>query len=316
MIKSIRSTAFAAYNTCPYKYKLSKEIRYGNENFDVGTAVHDTLQIVPQYLLEGKDWQPVLIEKIGKMEKCSHSMIEKCLKTIEPGVRSIEQALLEGFTIKTEVELQRQLPCGIVITGKTDRIDSTAKLFRIIDYKTGSYVPTQQDMLGDLQLLIYSFLTQEMVSLNQKIEIGLFSLGRDVMQVVGIPINIEMVIEDVLDKRAILMARDEETGDFRPNPSTLCEYCECKYKCKFWEKYQHDYSVPADVYEKIHLLEMLLSYSKGLEGVVSQLKNEIVSYMVADNIESLEINGKERYFTQRIAYKENNVSVSKPYIKV
>lgn len=309
----IRSTTFASWNLCPQKAKLQQEYRYGNKNFSVGNAVHATLCVAPQCINEGRDWVPFFKEQIAKMDSCTPDMVEKALSTVKVGIKSIEQALCEGFEIRTEVEFEKELPSGIVITGHVDRIDTNKKLFRVIDYKIGSFVPTKQDMFGDMQLLVYSFLVQDEATLNQNIEIGLFSLGRDFMQTVEIPIDIEMIIEELLDERAKLMVADTE---YAANPSSMCAYCDFKNKCAFWEQWAIDTGNNISFEEKVEKLETLSKMKTAISGVMDQLKDEVVAHMIENRIEEVSINGKSKGFIQTARNNNGKISVSKPYIKV
>jgi len=315
---SIRSTMFATYNLCPYKYKLSKEIKADNIYIDIGTSTHKILELAPEIISSGGNFDELINNEIGQWKNCSPEMIDRFIKTVNVGIKNIEKTLSDGFEIKTETQLERKLPSGILITGKVDRIDTSNTIFRIVDYKTGSFVPTQQDMLGNFQLLVYLFLGQQLATMNQKIHIALFSLSRDFMQVVEIPFEIESIIEEVLDCRANKMLEDEKNDTFVATPSSACRYCEYQYRCGFWSSYKNEYQIPEDINEKIRLLESIMSYRKGLDGVFQQLKQEIEDYMVANEIESLEVAGKERHLIFNVKRNESGepISISRPYIRV
>ena len=311
----ISATAFANYNKCPAKYKFSKDEPLDNINFDVGTLVHKILSEAPALIIEEKEEKirERLIEEMAAPAQCNAAIISKCMELVKNGVDNIKQALHDGYVSEVEVPMRRTLPSGIEVSGIADRIDQTKKSFRIIDYKSGFAVPTKTDMLGDLQLLTYSYLSQEMATANQTVEICLFSLGRNVVQSIELPVEVEMVIEDILDIRAQQMAADTI---YKPQPSSFCKFCDYCMKCRFWEEYKTKLEIPADINEAVTQLESVVSYQDGLDGIVSQLKEHIVEYMVANEIDSIDIGGKDKRIIQTCRVTDGKASMSKPYIRV
>jgi CRISPR/Cas system-associated exonuclease Cas4 (RecB family) len=315
-MEAIRSTLFAAYNSCPAKAKYMQEQRIENNMFDFGTCVHKVLSLVPNILLsddENSIDQLIIDEIVAKMNYCDVTLLQRAKSCIDVGVTNIKQALIDGFTIETEVPLKRTLPNGVLVTGTADRIDSNKKMFRIIDYKSGYRAPTRDDMLGDMQLLTYAYLSQDRASMAQAVSIGLFSLGRDFLQELEIPVDIECIIEDVLNARADRMLSDKV---WRANPSKQCGYCDFFNKCEFWKTYKDWTTIPDSLDEQVRLLEEVIDYSSGLKEIGDTLKELIVANMEQQGLETITIGGKERNLSQNISNRGGKIVVTKPFIRI
>lgn len=310
----IRSTEFSSYNTCPYKYKLQSENRLNNQHFEVGTAVHKVLSLVPEMFLQGDEsWDELLVKELKQFSWCSLEIIEKMTTTLKVGVENIIKTIEEGYQIQTEIPLKRALPSGIIIQGTADRIDTNSNTFRIVDYKTGAWVPSKQDMMGDFQLLIYSFLTQDLASVRQRVEISLFSLGRGVAQTVTIPMEVEAIIESIIEERALVMSQDNE---FCPNPSSMCGYCEFSSLCAFWRKFKNNFELTEDTDELARTLGELIQYKNGVDGVISQFKEQLERNLIKNNLTEVEINSKITKLSQTVSNRNGEISVSKPFIRL
>ena len=312
-MESIRSTLFASYNACPYKAKLQKENpRDWNQFFPIGTLVHDILADAPTYIEKGEEWESFFAKKIKDLEYVSPELVIRAKDAISNGFKNVSSALADGFEIQTEVPMERTLPCGIQITGKADRIDQSKKLFRIIDYKIGFVVPTKTELLGNFQLLVYSYLAQSMAKLNQEVEIGIYSLGRNILSSVVIPVDVECMIEEILNERAIKMQKDTT---FRPNPSSLCGYCDYKYDCMAYKTMIEYAKIPKGLDEKIEFYDQLTSYKSGLDAVIKSVKEDIAADMVEQGLTEIEIGGKEKKLIQNVYMKGNDLVITRPYIK-
>lgn len=315
-MESIRSTLFAAYNSCPAKAKYMQEQRIENNMFDFGTCVHKVLSLVPNILLTGNEneiEQLIIDEIVAKMNYCDVNLLQRAGDCVRVGVENIKQTLIDGFTIETEVPLKRVLPNGVLVTGTADRIDYNKKTFRIIDYKSGYRAPTREDMLGDMQLLTYAYLSQDRASMAQAVSIGLFSLGRNFLQELEIPVDIECIIEDVLNVRANKMLSDTV---WRANPSKQCGYCDFFNKCKFWESYKDWTTIPDSLEEQVSLLEEVIDYSAGLKEIGDTLKELIVANMEQQGLDTIVINGKEKNLSQNISNRGGKIVVTKPFIRI
>lgn len=309
----IRASALASYCQCPLKIKLQQEYPVWNPNFDLGNLIHRVLAEAPVLILEDKDWRELMYNEIKSLQSCSPEMIDRANAAIQIGWADVKKNIDEGYVITTEVPLERQLPSGITITGTADRIDESRKTLRIIDYKSGFMVPTKQDMLGDMQLLTYAFLCQDRASISQSIEVGLFSLGRGVLQCIEVNPNIEAIIEDIIDVKAQEMLNDDY---LKPNPSSLCGYCDYKYKCNFWAELSEHLEIPESIEEKVSMLEKVMSLNKGLSGVGDTLRKEILQYMKENEMTEIHIAGNDCRIVQSVTNKDGKFSASKPYIRI
>jgi CRISPR/Cas system-associated exonuclease Cas4 (RecB family) len=281
--------------------------------FDIGNLIHRVLSQAPTLILEDKTWNDTFNQELKQLQSCSPDMIQRAVAAIDIGWTNVKTSIDEGLVITTEVPMERTLPSGITITGTADRIDESKKLLRIIDYKSGYLVPTKQDMLGDMQLLTYAFLCQDRASLSQTIEVCLFSLGRGIIQALEVPTEIEAIIEDIIDTRAQMMLNDTE---HKPNPSSLCGYCDYRYQCKFWDELSTELDIPETIDEKVKLLEKIMSLNKGLDAISDGLRDSILNYMKEEDISEISINGRDCRIIQSVAQKGDKVTISRPYIKI
>jgi putative RecB family exonuclease len=135
--------------------------------------------------------------------------------------------------IGTEVMLQAELG-GVTLRGIIDRLDLTpdGELI-VVDYKTGRApkIAYENSRLGGVQF--YSFLCERVLGRRPK-HIQLLHLAEPVA-IISTPTEQST---RGLEQRATAVwkaiERACEREDFRPKPSTLCDYCAYKPMCPAW----------------------------------------------------------------------------------
>lgn len=160
------------FKICPLHYKLRYILNIPtppSAALSYGSSLHDTLNDFYLALQSGKVASEKLIleilEKnwihIGYHSKAHEKkMFNKGQETLvnfiknhfNPNVKTI--ALEQSFTIPLDPPTKKDAPLNV--GGRIDRIDETEEGIEIIDYKTGSNVPSQKEVEKNDQLTIYT----------------------------------------------------------------------------------------------------------------------------------------------------------------
>lgn len=137
-----------------------------------------------------------------------------------------------GFTpAHRELQVETQLPSGVPMRGFIDRVDvAPSGQVRVVDYKTGKAPAPHFENKVLFQLKFYALallLTEGVVPTQLKI----IYLGDGTTFTAAFE-------EDELRRFAIQLQalwaailKAAETGDFRPNPSRLCDWCSHQALC-------------------------------------------------------------------------------------
>jgi RecB family exonuclease len=136
-------------------------------------------------------------------------------------------ALEQPFNIK--------ITSGLSIRGVIDRIDNIEKdLVEVIDYKTGSRVPSQKEVDNNLQLTIYALAINSLRGFSfsrpaEKIFLSLYYLEE------GVKISTQRTQDQLMlaKKLVIEMADKMEKEKLLPKPNRPypCDFCEFRLLC-------------------------------------------------------------------------------------
>ncbi len=133
-----------------------------------------------------------------------------------------------------EFEVTTELSDGVTLRGFIDRLDIAPDgSIRVVDYKTGR-VPNQGfENKALFQMKVYALLIWRTRGVVPRL-LQLMYLGTPDV------IRYEPDVDDLLaTERTLLALRDaitlaEETGDFRPKTSRLCDFCAHRALCPAW----------------------------------------------------------------------------------
>ncbi|MCS7092753.1 MAG: PD-(D/E)XK nuclease family protein, partial [Patescibacteria group bacterium] len=237
------------FDTCPLHYKLRYIIKLPSPPSaaaSFGLSMHDTLKDIYMYAKGGK----IVSEKeaIEILRKNWHRegyvSRDHLQETLDAGEKYIINymkrhfdknflplVLEQPFTVNLPSKKDERL---LKIGGKIDRIDQFSDgTIEVIDYKTGSKIPTQKELDNDMQLTFYALactLISDFVYVKDPEDIILSLYYFDGDKKISTKRTKEQLAEAV-DK--IYAKRKEiEESDFKCNGNFFCRNCEYKNFCK------------------------------------------------------------------------------------
>ena len=226
-------TMLSVYKKCPrafkYRYidKLGEKFKQPRPFFSLGNSVHSALekfmgyglsernQNLLQTILE-KEWISEGYLNKEQEEDFFHRAVDMLNNFYKSGEWKAQPDFIEqGF----EVEI-----ADFTLRGRIDRMDG----LNVIEYKTGNYIPSIDDLKSDFQAIIYSFAGRQLAALPVKNVIFYF-LGP------GKKISVSKTEEELgEDMEGIKKLIGKIRGDkeFFPTPHRIwCLYCDFNCIC-------------------------------------------------------------------------------------
>lgn len=231
------------FDICPLHYKLKYLLHIptppsASESY--GTSIHSALRDFYLLAVQGEHPKIEDIEKIletnwinegytsAKHEETAYTAAQHALKTYL-------ELNYTPDTLPIGLEIPFQFSLGnLKVGGRIDRIDRVSETaLEIIDYKTGSNIPTEKDIKNNFQLTLYGLAASEIRDplYHRKPEELLLSL-------VYVEQNKKFTTvrtrEDVEKAKQVLLEKQKEieSSDFLCNHSIFCGNCEYKMLCQ------------------------------------------------------------------------------------
>lgn len=244
-ITSLSPSKLETFYSCPYKYRYQYVLKLKvlpSWQINFGTSVHNALKAYYDQLRTNNDDIPHstfhiqnLIDSCwipGGYESKAHEEQKKqeALRAIEWFVKSDRGVSIPDLT---EVNFAFQLPTKDKITGRIDRIDRNSDgSLTIVDYKTGSYVPTKKEVLANVQLAVYALALEEK---KEKIkDLGLvFPMVQKEIFLTREELDLEAFKQKISD--SVQEVKEVEvSNDYQAKPTKLnCDWCDYNKICPF-----------------------------------------------------------------------------------
>jgi putative RecB family exonuclease len=289
------------YETCPRQYKFTyldglPRQEEGIEAF-LGSRFHEAMEklyselrfrvmSLDELLAFYEDsWKKNFHEKIIIVdeERTAEDYFRLGLKYIEDYYRHyhpFNQNRVLGIEQKVEVDLDGT--GKYILWGYVDRIDLTPDgLFEIHDYKTGSNLPSQQEVDSDRQLALYQLGLQQKWPQVRKVRLVWhlvafdleFSSTRTPEQLEGLKRKVMSLVDQI-----------EADREFPPRESALCSWCAFQTICPLKKHEVELAPLPANEYlqeEGVKLVNLYVEYTnkkKEIEAELEKLKEAIIRY--------------------------------------
>ncbi|QQG40963.1 MAG: ATP-dependent helicase [Candidatus Levyibacteriota bacterium] len=236
------------FDICPLHYKLRYILKIPSEPtaaLSFGTSIHSALRDFYQELIQGR--KPDKKEIIGFLEKHwineGYANKQHHNKAFEKAKYVLTNYLENNPTtnispLGVEVSFQFFLKDlnrkrVIKIGGRIDRVDKIeGNKIEIIDYKTGSNMPKENDLAANLQLTMYALAAMNVndALFNRNPEDVLLTL--DYIEE-GKKITTQRTREDLEKAKELIFTKLEEieTSSFACSKSIFCQNCEYKMLC-------------------------------------------------------------------------------------
>jgi putative RecB family exonuclease len=162
----------------------------------------------------------------------AHTLLEVYFRLEDP--RRLEPAARE-LLVETE------LASGLLLRGYVDRLDvAPTGEIRVVDYKTGAAPRPVSEVRALFQMKFYALVLLQLRGVAPT-QLRLLYLA-DGESLTYQPDEPELRrFERTLDAMWLAIRTAGESGDFRPNPSRMCEWCSHKALCPAWDGTPPDY---------------------------------------------------------------------------
>lgn len=251
VIGSLSPSRAADFKTCPLLYRFRSIDRLPEQPSSAatrGTLVHSVLERLfdlPARARTVAAAQSLLLPEWDRLREIEPSVDLLFADPAElAGWLASARDLVETyFTLEdparvepTEREqlVEVRLDSGLLLRGVIDRLDvAPTGEIRVVDYKTGASPREMFEGRALFQLKFYALVVWRVRGVVPR-QLRLMYLGdRDTLTYS--PHEVELVrFERTLLALWEAIARATETGDFRPSPSRLCDWCDYKALCPAW----------------------------------------------------------------------------------
>ncbi|MGI5130437.1 RecB family exonuclease [Pseudonocardia sp. CA-107938] len=135
--------------------------------------------------------------------------------------------------VARELLLETELESGVVLRGYVDRLDEAPAGLRVIDYKTGTAPRQISELKALFQLKFYALaLLQERGVVPDELRLYYLTDGETLTYRPDEP---ELRrFSRILDALWTAIREAGRTGDFRPNRSRMCDFCDHRALCPAW----------------------------------------------------------------------------------
>ena len=238
----------STYLQCPLKYKyiyidrLDKKYRVPKPFLSFGNSMHKALYHFFKMPVDERTKTALqqILRKVWIRDDYTSESEER-----DFGLKGIDQ--LNDFYEKEDITLkplylEKYFSIRIddyMLTGKIDRIDETDSGYEIIDYKTGNYIMTPDELKKDMQLPIYLLAAKYDLELPVSKLTYLYLSDVKRVSVAAAEIDIDMLKQQLIE----IMKTIESDTEFRPKDNIFCPYCEFSVICPLK-------GTPPDVIEK------------------------------------------------------------------
>src|SRR3990167_6499254 len=294
------------YLQCPEKYyqryqlknTASDEYDYA-DNAEIGTAVH---KVLDEFNKENKG---KFVRDIGP-ENIDHRIsrfraIWKELGAHNPELAPSGEELIKAYfanykkylpentqILDSELMFEIYLENGIPIKGIIDVIYKVDKTLLIVDYKTGQYAPSQDEIADDIQLSLYDLAMKAKYPKAESITLAIYNLRHGLIKTSRTDsdrIRVSSFLESLYET-----IESDSTHTARLN--NLCSWCDFKKDCKAYnEVLESDIaalipmkSVSSDPSKLIAYLSDLRAKSKILEEYQDKAQDLLLEVFKAGNM--------------------------------
>lgn len=218
----------SAFSQCAFLWKSTRCLGIQQEYSPPATRgvyIHNAIDKFTKIYLEGGTCNSAVLRDILYESVCdpkiglpiSDSDVNICLKTLTD---AYNYGTLD-FTNTVSSEYPFDVPFeGTRLWSRVDRIDIKNDVTIIVDYKSGYFFPTEEELLSNLEFCIYAYALSQHPALHN--ELLLFQLVNVTNnKKVTVPCDWGVVASKMDYCRSIVKAMQTWT-EFKPNPGTAC----------------------------------------------------------------------------------------------
>jgi len=251
--RSLSPSRAADYMTCPLLYRFRSVDRIPETpslSAVRGTLVHGVLErlfdlpasqrsidraadLIEPAWDEMRDEQPELLELLAAQPdqdeagwlSGARDLLEKYYELEDP--TRLEPA-------EREMHVEVTLESGLVLRGYVDRLDVAPDgAMRVVDYKTGKAPRDGFESKAMFQMRFYALVLWKMRGEVPKLLQLLYLGSGEVLRYAPDEEDLNATARK-LDALWGAIEKSLSTGEFRPNPTKLCDWCDHKVRCPSW----------------------------------------------------------------------------------
>jgi RecB family exonuclease len=303
----------SVYETCARQYRFQYldrlEVPDGAEAIQLflGSRVHEALEALHRELVRGR-----LLSLDELISTFRHHWERQWPKRVRfPGpddgpetYRAAGERHLSDyyrryhpFVRERTVAVERRLdfpldPEGRVrVQGVVDRLSiSPDGVWEIRDYKTGAYLPTQQQLDRDRQLALYQIGVQHAWPEAQRVQLVWHYLAHDLeLRSERTPEQLDAVRRDVLD----LVGRIERDQEFATSVGQHCDWCSYKPVCPAWRHVVKTAALPAERFRQDAGVQLVDRYAelkaeaRRVEAELEEVEGKLVAFAEHEGLEQI-----------------------------
>jgi putative RecB family exonuclease len=309
-MKRYTPAQIATFEICPkrYQFKYIDRLRKPIDNAEVfmDERVHETLAKLYRDLLLSKDngidellnffgkewrekWHTGI--KILKKEYAEENYFltgERCITDYYKRYSPFDRSKTIGLGIKVEIPLNAT---GRSIVGIIDRLDYQGKgSFTVHNYKVSPDFPAHAKAALEKQLSLFQLAIHEMWNDVNEVHLVWHFLALDKkLRITGPVDTLETIKQTVSDRIATI----ENTSDFLPIESPLCQLCNYKPICPLWKHLQkiESQSIKKDSNEDgvslVNRYIKLMEEKKRITDELQGIKEIIAEYTDNEGLENI-----------------------------
>ena len=229
-------TKLSTYLLCPKQYYfayLRKLPRRARSYFSLGTSVHSALQTFHE--AGGTQTQDVG-QLLGQLDAAwvdaGYTTPEQQAASLTLGQQMLasyyeaaEQKAAETLFLERTLSVPRD---GYLLTGRVDRIDRRPDgLIEVVDYKSGGYLPTAEELANDLAIGIYQVLVARNMDAKPIVGTILNLRSGDSVSLIRDEPQLQIVEQHVSE----VVASIRSDTKFQPVPGRYCDWCDFAQYC-------------------------------------------------------------------------------------
>lgn len=231
-----------AYATCPRQYALERRLRLASREtpyLHLGSLIHETLELAERETIgTGRDHA----EPERALEILDQVWLEAEFGTpalTAAWLRVAREAIIKlydrwppssGTPVQLEMEVSAAID-GLPWSGKVDRVERAAEGLRVVDYKTGTSLPTKEEAAQSIQLGFYVIAVGEL--LGEPVRAAEFWFPRATTQSVATRrFDVDRVDEVRNSMAEIGQAIVGE--NWEPRINSRCDRCSFRMSCPAW----------------------------------------------------------------------------------
>ena len=240
-VDTLSYSQIETFKICPLHYKLAYLLRVPSPttpSLSMGNAVHDSMQDIFTNISNGSRIEEITLADILEENWNSEGFLDKkheldakkkCQKYLNDYFdlvykNEVPIALEKKFLINIPIKGKNPLK----ITGKIDRVDKIGEnTIEIIDYKTGTNIPSQREVDSNLQLSIYALAAKELFR-DMEVKLSLFYFEENKkLTTKRSAADLKKATSEIYEIR-----EEIEKSDFKCSKHFFCENCEYSLFCK------------------------------------------------------------------------------------